>query len=107
MFIHGREAYRKNSYLISYMFYKNVIFVSPLFWYGFVSVFSGLFFYESMLYQLYNVFYSTAPIAFYAIFDLQFEKKVFLKQAKHYKIGFRDECFNKWVFWRWIFYGIW
>jgi phospholipid-transporting ATPase len=29
MFVHGREAYRRNSYLICYMFYKNIIFVMP------------------------------------------------------------------------------
>lgn len=37
MFVHGREAYRRNSYLILYMFYKNVLFVLPLFYYGFFS----------------------------------------------------------------------
>jgi phospholipid-transporting ATPase len=27
LFNHGREAYRRNSFLVIYMFYKNVIFV--------------------------------------------------------------------------------
>eukprot|EP00347_Sterkiella_histriomuscorum_P021501 403333759 len=119
LFVHGREAYRRNSYLISYMFYKNVIFVFPIFWYGFISVFSGLFFYESVLYQLYNVQYTALPIMFYALFDFQYTKQEFLTNSRHYKLGFKgknqsllliflvDECFNKWVFWRWIFYGIW
>jgi len=29
MFIHGREAYRRNSMLIAYTFYKNVLYVMP------------------------------------------------------------------------------
>ena len=29
MFIHGREAYRRNSFLVCYNFYKNVTFVLP------------------------------------------------------------------------------
>jgi len=29
MFYHGREAYRRNSYLVIYMFYKNILFVLP------------------------------------------------------------------------------
>ena len=37
MFVHGREAYRRNSYLVLYMFYKNVLVVLPLFFYGFWS----------------------------------------------------------------------
>jgi phospholipid-transporting ATPase len=41
MFVHGREAYRRNSFLIGYMFYKNVLFVMPLFYFGFPSLFSG------------------------------------------------------------------
>lgn len=50
LFFHGREAYRRNSYLISYMFYKNTLFVFPIFWFGFYSVFSGVAFYENYLY---------------------------------------------------------
>lgn len=32
MFVHGRESYRKNSYVVCYNFYKNVLFVFPQFW---------------------------------------------------------------------------
>ena len=38
---HGREAYRRNAYLVCYIFYKNVLFVLPLFWYGALSAYSG------------------------------------------------------------------
>ena len=41
LFVHGREAYRRNSFLILYMFYKNVIYVLPIFFYGICSTFSG------------------------------------------------------------------
>lgn len=29
LFIHGREAYRRNAYLVCYNFYKNALFVMP------------------------------------------------------------------------------
>jgi len=32
LFVHGREAYRRNSYLVCYIFYKNILFVLPQFW---------------------------------------------------------------------------
>ena len=38
---HGRENYRRNAYLIFFIFYKNVLFVTPLFIYGIYSGFSG------------------------------------------------------------------
>lgn len=41
IFVHGREAYRRNSYLIQYMFYKNVVYVIPLWFFGCFSQFSG------------------------------------------------------------------
>ena len=50
LFVHGREAYRRNSYLILYMFYKNVIYVLPIFWFGSVSLYSGTRLYDNYLY---------------------------------------------------------
>ena len=42
LFVHGREAYRRNTYMISYTFYKNVVFVFPVFIFGIFSAFSGI-----------------------------------------------------------------
>ena len=33
LFVHGREAYRKNSFIVCYNFYKNTLFVIPQLWY--------------------------------------------------------------------------
>ena len=49
----------------------------------------------------------TATIIWFAIYDLEFEKEEFLQNHKHYRIGFKNKAFNKWVFLRWISYGIW
>ena len=38
---HGRENYRRNTYAISYIFYKNVLLVIPIWFYGWFSLFSG------------------------------------------------------------------
>lgn len=99
------------------MFYKNVIFVFPLFWYGFYSVFSGVSFYDPFIYQLFNLIFTSNPIIYYAIFDYEHPKEKFLSEPKHYSLGFKskfvvcnfiiDLSFSKWVFWRWIIYGIW
>ena len=107
MFVHGREAYRRNSYLISYMFYKNVLFVFPMFLFGIYSIYSGSSIYDAYLYQLYNVFFTGAPIMWFGMMDFEHEKEEFLKNPKHYNIGLKNQLFNKFVFWRWIAYGMW
>jgi magnesium-transporting ATPase (P-type) len=107
LFLHGREAYRRNSFTTGYMFYKNVLFVFPMFFYGFQSCFSGTPIYNNYLYQVYNMFFTGMPIMWWGIMDFEFPRKEYTQNVKLYKIGFNDEHFNKWVFWRWIFYGIW
>ena len=106
LFVHGREAYRRNSYLISYMFYKNTLFVFPLFWFGIFSVFSGTSFYDSILYQLFNIVFTSWPIMYFSLFDFQHPKEDFLANHQLYRIGLKNQCFNKWIFWRWIIYAI-
>ena len=74
MFVHGREAYRRNSNLISYTFYKNILYVTTQYFFGFFSTFSGQFVYGPLVYQLYNVSMTSIPIMWYALFDFEYEK---------------------------------
>jgi phospholipid-transporting ATPase len=37
LFTHGRESYRRNTFLVTYMFYKNILFVMPCWFFGFFS----------------------------------------------------------------------
>lgn len=107
MFCHGREAYRRNSYLIAYMFYKNVLYVIPIWCFGYVSNYSATDIYNIWLYQLYNMSFTAIPIMWFAVFDQEHDKETFLTQPKLYRIGLEDVLFNKWVFWRWFFYAVW
>ena len=107
LFVHGREAYRRNTYLISYMFYKNVIYVIPILMYGWISFFSGQPIFNNILYTLYNIAFTAIPIIWFAVFDWEFEKERYLREPRLYKIGPQDVLFNDWVFWRWFFYAVW
>lgn len=73
------------------MFYKNVLFVFPMFFFGFFSVFSGTVIYDPFLYQVYNLFFTGAPIMWFAIMDLEYSKKELLSKPKYYKIGFNGK----------------
>lgn len=107
LFCHGREAYRRNSYMISFMFYKNVLYVIPIITFGCISDFSATDVYNLWLYQLYNVMFTAFPIMWYSIFDWEFDKEKFLNEPNHYLIGLYDVYFNKYTFWRWFGYAIW
>jgi phospholipid-transporting ATPase len=106
LFVHGRESYRKNSYLVCYTFYKNVLFVMPQFWYGFYSAFSGQVFYEKWIYQVFNITFTAFPPIIFAIFDQEHSKSTLMQLPKLYKIGLRDQCFSTIGFWKWILYGL-
>ena len=102
---HGRESYRKNSSYIIYNFYKNIIFVSPMFFFGFLNFFSGITLYEPFLHQLYNVIYSIFPIFYFSIFDREYESEFLVKNPDNYIQGIKDECFNIFIFYRYIIIG--
>lgn len=105
MFFHGREAYRRNAYLVCYNFYKNALFVLPQYWFGNYSAFSGQTLYEPFIYQLYNIMFSSVPIVWYAIFDQEHTKKTFMEKSSLYDIGIRHKCFGTKVFWYWFISG--
>ena len=102
---HGREAYRKNSFYILYNFYKNIIFVSPMFFFGFINFFSGITLYDPFLHQLYNVFYSIFPIFYFSIFDREYESEYLLQNPNYYVQGMNNECFNIYIVIKFIVLG--
>mmetsp|Transcript_48315 Transcript_48315/g.35506 ORF Transcript_48315/g.35506 Transcript_48315/m.35506 type:complete len:97 (-) Transcript_48315:181-471(-) len=95
MFVHGRECYRRNAYLVIYIFYKNILFVVPQFWFGFLAVFSGQTLYEQWIYQMYNIIFTSIPIMWFAIFDQQFHRNELLQQPQTYALGLLNLCFGK------------
>ena len=107
LFTHGREAYRRNSYLILYMFYKNVLYVMPLFYYGFLSQMSGTQLYDLILYNMYNCIFTGMPVIWFSTFDWEHPKEKLLSDPYLYKIGLKNYCFNKFMFARWLFYAVW
>ena len=87
LFVHGREAYRRNADLILFTFYKNILYVIVQYFYGALSAFSGQTLYEPWLYQFYNITYTAFPIMFYALFDFEKPKEELLANPEYYKLG--------------------
>lgn len=89
------------------MFYKNVIYVIPIFMYGWISFFSGQPIFNNILYNGYNIVFTAIPVIWFAVFDWEHDKETFLRNPSLYRIGIENVFFNDWVFWRWFGYAIW
>lgn len=119
LFVHGREDYRRNSVLVAYMFYKNVLYVMTQYYFGFVSGFSGQTLYDALIYQVYNITTTSLPIMWFATFDWEHKRdteegkprekgvKYFMLDPELYGIGMRSECFSVSIFAQWVGYGLW
>jgi phospholipid-transporting ATPase len=106
LFVHGRESYRKNSFVVCYNFYKNVLFVMPQFWFGFKSYFSGQTLYDPWIYQLYNIVFTCLPIIWFGIYDKEVSYTTLMKDGRYYTQGIVGKLFHSLRFWKWILYGI-
>jgi magnesium-transporting ATPase (P-type) len=84
------------------MFYKNILYVVPIWYFGFYSSMSQTPIYNALLYNFYNLCFTALPIVWFAVYDWEHSKEALLANPKLYKIGLNDVYFNKWVFWRWF-----
>ena len=107
LFTHGRESYRRKSYLILYMFYKNLILVIPVWTFGCFSLFSGTYVYNNLFLNFYNVVFTALPIIWFGVFDWEHTKEDLMEHPKMYEIGLNNVFFNWAAFWRWTIYAFW
>ena len=93
MFVHGRWCYRRMSFVVLYMFYKNCLLVLPQWMLGIYSLFSGQNFYlEFPLYQLSNVAFSAFPIIAFGVLDQDVIAEVPLRVPELYKVRVLAAC---------------
>ena len=75
LMFHGRECNRRNSYMIQYNFYKNIVFTVPLALFGLISGWSGETIYDIYILQIFNVVFTVWPIIFFCLFDFEHGKE--------------------------------
>lgn len=106
LLVHGREAYRKNSFIVCYNFYKNALFVMPQFWFGIVSLYSGQTLYDPWIYQFYNIIFASIPIIWFGIFDQEVSYDILYNDHRYYTQGLINKLFHSIRFWKWVLIGI-
>ena len=105
LFVHGREAYRRNSFATVFIFYKNILGTAPIFFFGIFSLFSGLLLYHQTLYNNFNPFFTAFPILWLSTMDHEHPYDVLMSRPDLYKYGIRNLLFNYKIFAREVFYG--
>jgi len=69
LLVHGRWNYRRTCNVCLYMFYKNVVYVAPQFFFASRCLASGQPIYNDAIYQAYNTCYTATPVMCMGIFD--------------------------------------
>jgi phospholipid-transporting ATPase len=67
--VHGRWNYLRNSELILYFFYKNMIYTLPQFMFAYISGYSGQTIFDDYYITSYNMVFTALPLAAKAIWD--------------------------------------
>ena len=94
LFFHGRESYRRNSWVILYNFYKNVLFVTPMVWTGFITLFSGVTIYDPLMHQFINVIYTSVPPVWFGVFNFEYTQRELISNPLYYIQGIYYKCFH-------------
>lgn len=68
--------------------------------YGGWSFFSGSMIFDINMYMFFNVFYTTLPIIFYALFDDEYTLEDSIYYPKVYCPGQNNQYFNQWTYWK-------
>ena len=88
--------------VVKYSFYKNIIICLPPFYFGFQSLFAAENLYEPLLFQWYNIFFTSLPIMYFALYDWEHDKSTFLEEPKLYNKGMKYSEYNSKVIFQWI-----
>jgi len=103
LFVHGHESLRRNSILVNYNFYKNLVLCLSPFIYGQYTCFSGQPFYEQILYQMYNLVFTSLPCVVFALFDRPYQDLNKLQDdVWEYMPGREVKYFNVKIFAVWL-----
>ena len=106
LFVHGRESYRKNSYVILYITWKNFIYILPIIIFGFHCQFSPQSLYDPYLDILFNIVFTSIPIIWYAVSDLEVNHEELEANPKFYLRGMQNKSFNYKILMAWVLFGL-
>jgi phospholipid-transporting ATPase len=106
LFFFGRECYRRNTKLLLYMFFKNLLYVLSDFWAGILNYFSGIILKPSLVSNSFSLFLTAFPMVFYGIYDKIYSKQEMLFSPLFYETGKKRLYLNNKIFLKEMVIGI-
>ena len=74
LFVHGREAIRRNSLCINLTFYRNVVLIVTQYFFAFWSGYSGVLTVEPLHFMMFNITHAWAIFGINQIWDFEYLK---------------------------------
>lgn len=99
LLVHGRWDYKRMSQMISFFFYKNVIWTFILFWYQFYNEFDGNYIFDYTYVMLFNLLFTSLPVIIAGCFDQDVDASVSMKNPSLYQRGILGLEWNGKRFW--------
>jgi magnesium-transporting ATPase (P-type) len=107
LLVHGRLDFYRNCDLVNYSFYKNMFFSFGQILFGFFSSNSGNTLYDSMLYSVFNVIFTSVPPVIYAGLERDVSLAAMMRQPDLYNFdGNRAWVVGYPRFWAFLGLGI-
>ncbi|KAK4481860.1 hypothetical protein RD792_012771 [Penstemon davidsonii] len=106
LLVHGRWSYHRICKVVTYFFYKNLMFTLTQFWFTFETGFSGQRFYDDWFQSLYNVIFTALPVIIVGLFDKDVSSSLSKKYPELYKEGIKNAFFRWRVVATWAFFAI-
>ena len=105
LFVHGRECYRKNSYIVIFTFCKNTLVIGAQVFFSISIGFLDVSIYNNVLYQMYNLIFTFIPLIWYGINDKELKYSTLQHNPHYYIQGIKGKCMNYVRLWKWIISG--
>lgn len=122
LLVHGRFNYIRQSEMILYFFYKNLVFTLPQFFFAHFCAYSGQTVYDDWYLTFYNLVFTALPLFMRALFERDYEvpyrwesmgdncdedkKKLRNKIPTVYNVGLQNQLFTLSRFLLWLSNGI-
>jgi phospholipid-translocating ATPase len=97
--VHGRWSYRRLAESISNFFYKNIVWTFAIFWYEIFCDFDITYIFEYSYILLFNLVFTSVPVALMGIFDQDVSDKVSLAVPQLYRRGIERLEWTQTKFW--------
>ncbi|XP_025034290.2 phospholipid-transporting ATPase VB [Pelodiscus sinensis] len=94
LLVHGHWCYSRLAKMVIYFFYKNVSYVSLLFWYQFFCGFTGTSMIDPWQLIFFNLFFTSIPPILFGILDKDVSAETLLSLPELYKSGQNSETYK-------------